>query len=1242
MNAQMTRANGVFERDFSLRLQLVPNNDLIIYLNAATDPIANASNPGGAACQSAINTQIGNANYDIGHTVSKGADNGNAGCIGCVCVNGSKGLGWTVYSNPSNLDFFVIDYLTHEMGHQMGANHTFSFQTEGSGVNVEPGSGVTIMGYAGITGGTDVAPHSIEIFHSKSIEQVTNYMYSSNGNGCAVATPTGNNIPTANAGADYIIPKSTPFALTGTGTDADANDVLSYNWEQIDNRTSGGAFPNATATTGPMFRPYLPIATQPQIFPQLQYILTGANGFTWEVLPSVQRNLNFRLTVRDNHPGGGGNMSDNMIVTVNGTSGPFGVSSPNTALTWTAGSTQTVTWTVNGSDLAPVSCATVNIKLSTDGGFTWPITLATNTANDGTETVTIPNNPTTTARIKVESVGNIFFDISNSNFTIDLPPTGFTFNTVTPANLVCGQGTSGAVLLGTTSTGGFNTPINLVATGVPAGTNVVFSVNPLTPGQTTLVVLNNTNTLAPGTYNITVTGTAGTSVQTQTISYIVAPGTPPAITSQPANNTVCATEDAPFSVVATGSGLTYQWQVSTDGGTTYTNIAGATGTSYTVTGATTAQNGYLYHVIVSALCGSSTSNAATLTVNAAPGITTQPTDATICAGSDNTFSVTGSGGGLNYQWQISTDGGTTFTDITGANSATYTLTGITIAQNGYQYHVIVTGACPGTVTSNNVTLTVGNAPSITTQPADLTVCEGVNADFTVAASGSGLSYQWQVSTDGGGTYTDIAGATSATYSVPATTAISGNRYRVIVTSSSCATPSTSNAAILTVNALPTITTQPTSATLCAGSDVTFTAAATGTNIAYQWQVSTDGGTTFTDIAGATSATYSITGVTTTQNAYQYHVVVSGTCTPAATSNAATLNVVSPATVTTQPANTAVCDGGNASFTVAASSATVYQWQVSTNGGTTYTDVAGATAATLSLTAVTTASNGNLYQVLISNATCTTPNTSNAATLTVNALPNVTAAASETNVCTGTPVTLSAAGASTYNWVPGNLSGGTVVVNPIVDPNNPSVAVTTTYTVTGTDANGCVNTANINVTANPLPVVTLTATPAITSLLPGRSVTLKATVTPATGFTFVWRKDGVIIPNTSDSLVVTVEDVGSYTVEAADAGGFCNRTSDALVITDSITNTVFIWPNPNNGNFTVSYYNYLRNTNQVMNNNITVFDSRGARIYSKNYAVNRGYNLMKVDLRNVASGAYFVVLRDGYGNRIASAGVFIKP
>jgi hypothetical protein len=1243
-NIEMTRANAIFERDFSVRLLLVANNDLIIYLVAATDPVANPNSPTGATCQTAINTQIGAANYDIGHTESKGNDNGNAGCIGCVCVNGQKGLGWTVYSNPSNLDFFVVDYMTHEMGHQMGANHTFSFQTEGTGVNVEPGSGITIMGYAGITGTTDIAAHSIDIFHSKSIEQVTNYLYSGSGNPCAVPVATGNAIPTANAGADYIIPKSTPFAITGTGTDADATDVLSYTFEQIDNRTTGGAFPSATATTGPMFRPYLPASTPTQIFPQLQYILTGANGFQWEVLPSVQRDLNFRFTVRDNHPGGGGNKSDNMKVTVNGTSGPFLVTAPNTNVTWTAGTTETVTWSVNGSDAAPVSCATVNIKLSTDGGFTWPITLAANTPNDGTETITVPNNPGTTNRIKVESVGNIFFDIDNANFTIAVPPSGFTFDPSAAGNVTCGVAGQGAVLLGTSTSGGFNTPINLTSTGAPAGTTVSFSVNPLTPGSSVIVLLNNTGVLAPGTYNINVTGTAGTSVQSTVVTYIVDPGTPPAITSQPSNVTVCSGAAANFSVTATGTGFTYQWQVSTDGGTTYTNIAGATSTSYSIPAPTVAENGYLYHVVITAQCGATTSNAATLNVNASPAIATQPASVTVCTGSGNTFSVVGTGGGLNYQWQISTNGGATFTDITGANSATYNLTNITSGQDGNQFQVIVTGACPGTITSAPATLTVGNAPNITTQPSSITTCEGVNADFTSAASGSGLSYQWQVSTDGGATFTNISGATSATYSVPATTALNGNQYHVVITSASCTTPSVSTAGLLTVNALPAVTGQPASSVLCAGSNASFTSTASGTNISYQWQVSTDGGVTFTNIAGATNAAYSITGVTATQNGYQYHVVVSGTCSPAAVSNAATLTVANPETVATQPANTAACVGSNTSFTAAGSStSTNYQWQVSTNGGGTYTNLTGATFATLNITSVSTSLNGNLYQVLVSNSTCTTPSTSSAALLTINALPTVSAAANNVSVCTGTPVTLTGAGASTYTWQPGNLTGTSVVVNPTVLPSAPSVPNTVTYTVTGTDANSCQNTATVQVTANPLPEVTLTATPANVSLLPGSSVTLNATITPSSGFTYEWRKNDVIIPNTTSSLVVTVEEVGAYTVYARGVNSnVCDRASNILNVRDSITSTVFIWPNPNNGAFTVSYYNYIRNLNQVKSNNITVFDSKGSRIFTKNYAVNQGYNLMKVDLRGVSSGAYYVVLRDGYGNRLASAGVFIKP
>ncbi len=438
-NTIMTRANAIFERDFAIRLVLIPNNDTLIYLTAASDPIANASSPSGSSNQSAMNSRVGSSNYDIGHTQSKGSDNGNAGCIGCVCVTG-KGLGWTVYSNPSLLNFYVVDYMAHEMGHQMGANHTFTFNLEGSTVQVEPGSGITVMGYAGITGSTDIAAHSIDNFHSKSVEQVTNYLYNGSGNSCAVSINNNNQIPTANAGADYTIPKSTPFILTGTGTDADLADTLTYCWEQIDLKTStsNSSIPNSTFTTGPLFRSYSPSTNPKQFYPQLQFVLSGANGTTWERLPSVARNMNFRLLVRDNRIGGGGNRSDNMVVTV-ASSGPFSVSAPNTSVTWAGGSTQNITWSVNNTTAAPVSCANVKISLSTDGGQTFPTVLAASTANDGSETITLPNIATTTARIKVEAVGNIFYDISNTNFIITstVPVTLASFDaTVTDKNKV--------------------------------------------------------------------------------------------------------------------------------------------------------------------------------------------------------------------------------------------------------------------------------------------------------------------------------------------------------------------------------------------------------------------------------------------------------------------------------------------------------------------------------------------------------------------------------------------------------------------------------------------------------------------------------------------------------------------------------------------------------------------------------------------------------------------------------------
>lgn len=417
INASMTRVNGVFEKDFAIRMVLIANNDAVIYTNASTDPYTTNYN---SQLQSTLTSVIGEANYDVGHLFVRASNNGNAGCIGCVCVNGSKGSGFTSSTIPTG-DTFDIDYVAHEIGHQFGGNHTFSMSNEGTGVNMEPGSGSTIMGYAGITS-QDVQPNSDAYFHAVSIQQITNNVKAKT---CQTNTATGNAVPTANAGLDYTIPRSTPFVLTGSGTDANG-DVLTYNWEQFDNAastaTGASSAASATRTSGPTFRSYNSTATPVRYFPRMQSILNGATTtagteITVEALPSVARTMNFRLTVRDNRAGGSANNSDDMIVTVNGTAGPFTVNSPNTAVSFVGGSAQTITWSVAGTTANGVNCANVDILLSTDGGSTWATLLAA-TPNDGSESVSIPNTPGTTNRIMVKGTNHIFFDVSNTNFTI--------------------------------------------------------------------------------------------------------------------------------------------------------------------------------------------------------------------------------------------------------------------------------------------------------------------------------------------------------------------------------------------------------------------------------------------------------------------------------------------------------------------------------------------------------------------------------------------------------------------------------------------------------------------------------------------------------------------------------------------------------------------------------------------------------------------------------------------------------
>ncbi len=435
MNATMTRVNAVFERDFAVKLEIIDNNELVIYTNAATDPYDNAVPNGtgdpengiqatwNAQLQNTLTAVLGNAAYDIGHLFGASGGGGNAGCIGCVCVNNQKGSGFTSPSNNAPVgDTFDIDFVAHEMGHQLGANHTYSYRLEGAGVNIEPGSGTTIMGYAGVTGLYDVQQNSDPFFASRSILQVQTNLLNKT---CGVNTQLVNSTPTANAGPNYNIPFGTAFILTGEGSDADAGDVLTYLWEQNDNANASVVGANSSAfpdkRVGPNFRTFTPTDTPIRYMPQLSSVLAGSLSTRWESVQSAAgaRALNFTLTVRDNALGGGQTKRDATLINVSSAIGPFNVTSQNAAGTvWTPGTTESITWNVNNTTSLPGS-AEVNIKLSVDGGLTFPITLAGNTPNDGQETITVPALPPSLLnRIKIEPVGNIYYAVNAKPISI--------------------------------------------------------------------------------------------------------------------------------------------------------------------------------------------------------------------------------------------------------------------------------------------------------------------------------------------------------------------------------------------------------------------------------------------------------------------------------------------------------------------------------------------------------------------------------------------------------------------------------------------------------------------------------------------------------------------------------------------------------------------------------------------------------------------------------------------------------
>lgn len=758
------------------------------------------------------------------------------------------------------------------------------------------------------------------------------------------------------------------------------------------------------------------------------------------------------------------------------------------------------------------------------------------------------------------------------------PASGFSFGTTTPATTSCPAPATMNVTLPVISNGGFTNPVTLSATaGVPSGTTISFGTNPVTPGNSSVVTLNNANTLAPGTYTVTIQGTAASaSTQSTTVSFTINPGAGPAISTQPLSQTVCEGQNVTFSVVSSGN---YQWQVSTNGGGSWASIVGQTTASYTITGVTTALNNSQYRCIVSTLCGSTTSNAAVLTVSSLATISAQPTDVTTCAGSNASFCVTASGTGLTYQWETSATGcAGPWNNIAGATTNCYSIPTVTAGMSGAAYRCKVTSSCgPTTITTSCATLTVVTSVTVTTQPVNQTICNGANTSFTVAGSGTGVLYQWQVNTGAGfanitngGVY---SGATAATLVLTgANTTYSGYQYRCLLSNTTCTTPGVSNAATLTVNALPAISSSPISQTICADNDVSFSITATGTGITYQWQVNTGSGfvnvTNSAGYSGATTSTLTITGATIGFNGNQYQCVVSGTCAPAATSAAATLTVHAPVVVTGSPANAEVCAGTNATFSVSGSSvpAINYQWQVSTDGGTTWTNLAGATSSTYTATGTNIVMNNNRYRCLLSNNTCTTPVASNAAVLTVRVVP----------------------------------------------------------------------------------AVGLTAAP-LTSLLPGQTTTLTATPSASTGGSIrvSWYFNGNLFTNTGNTYSADVSNLGPYQVKIAEVwpnpggmgGGLaCTSESPVVTITANVSDRLFIFPSPNDGNFSVSYYNAgLTNTQR----RIRVMDSKGSVVFDQLFAISGPYTIIPVNLTRASRGLYYVVVGDAAGQKLADGKVHVR-
>ena len=556
-------------------------------------------------------------------------------------------------------------------------------------------------------------------------------------------------------------------------------------------------------------------------------------------------------------------------------------------------------------------------------------------------------------------------------------------------------------------------------------------------------------------------------------------------------------------------------------------------------------------------------------------ITTQPTNAGSCVGGTATFTIAAQGTGLVYQWQINTGSGWSnlSNDATynGVTTATMTVSNVNAGMAGHQFRCVLSNTCTVSLTSDAGSLSIGTASSITSQPQPVTGCDGGTASFVLGATGSGNIYQWQLNTPSGwvnitngGVY---SGATTATLTLTnITMVLNGYEFRCLLSNAGCPSVTASSAAILTVQALPSITGQPVSSTVCLGSGTSYSVTAQGTALTYQWQ--SNNGTGWTNLSngavytGATGLTLTISNTTLAMNGTQFRCVVNGVCPPALISDAATLTVHAPATVSASPTDQEVCSGSAVTFTVSGTSVPTlnYQWQVSTNGGASWTDISGANAASYTISNVPMSATASRYRCLLSNATCPAQVASTAAVLTVRQQPSVS----------------------------------------------------------------------------------LSAAP-LTGLLPGQQTVLTATPSAPTGgtYSYTWSLNGAALTVTGNTLTVNVTQAGNYQTavrESWPSGLVCSANSAVVNIVALASERLFIYPSPNDGRFTVSYYNSGGASGQRW---IRVYNGLGALVYDRTFPIAGTYTLIPIDLQRMARGIYYVVVGDGSGQRLTEGKVHVR-